>query len=399
MLNQHRRTFAYPDHRLKLPGSHPDPPVLVRRLSEPYVEVLDDLSALLTDGGLDALLSGVLDVLLQELGVDQLLFVTISPQLLIFALKLVLVGVVTDVRVDDEGAQFEVNVGVYAVFHHLHNVETGKDGVAQVNVVCETEGLVVDALEWVGRSNDSAPGLQLGNDARLGDGDSLLFHGFVDGSAVVVVHFVELIDQADALVRQHHGSCLQLPLLCHGVGLDTGSQTHCRGALARRKHAPRKHLLDALQELGLGDPGVSEEQQVDVASDFVHALRVVLFRASEEREGEGLFDLKVAVYGGSDGVADDRVEVGLATELDELLLLDLRKHIHIVDLLDAVGLNESAHHWEALLEVESQLILDEVDADDLHLFSWLDLVHVVAEKQYFLGSGDTAWLNIRGRLL
>lgn len=40
----------------------------------------------------------------------------------------------------------------------------------------------------VGSSYDSAAGLQRGNDASLGDGDALLFHGLVDAGPVLVIH-------------------------------------------------------------------------------------------------------------------------------------------------------------------------------------------------------------------
>ena len=40
----------------------------------------------------------------------------------------------------------------------------------------------------VGRSDDSAAGLQRGDDASFGDGDALLFHGLVDAGPVLVIH-------------------------------------------------------------------------------------------------------------------------------------------------------------------------------------------------------------------
>lgn len=40
----------------------------------------------------------------------------------------------------------------------------------------------------VGSSYDGAAGLQGGNDASLGNGDALLFHGLVDAGSVLVIH-------------------------------------------------------------------------------------------------------------------------------------------------------------------------------------------------------------------
>jgi hypothetical protein len=55
--------------------------------------------------------------------------------------------------------------------------------------------------------------LKTGDDAGLADADALLLHGLVNARPVRVVHLVELVDQADALVRQHQGTRLQRPLL------------------------------------------------------------------------------------------------------------------------------------------------------------------------------------------
>jgi hypothetical protein len=58
--------------------------------------------------------------------------------------------------------------------------------------------------------------LKTGDDAGLADADALLLHGLVYAGPVRVVHLVELVDQADALVRQHQGTRLQRPLLERG---------------------------------------------------------------------------------------------------------------------------------------------------------------------------------------
>ena len=53
----------------------------------------------------------------------------------------------------------------------------------------------------------------MGHDASLGDGDGLLLHRLVDRRPVRVVHLVELVYEADALVGQDEGAGLQGPLL------------------------------------------------------------------------------------------------------------------------------------------------------------------------------------------
>ena len=41
---------------------------------------------------------------------------------------------------------------------------------------------------------------------NLGNGDSLLFHGLVNGHSILGAHFVELVDAHEASVGQHHRS-------------------------------------------------------------------------------------------------------------------------------------------------------------------------------------------------
>ena len=48
----------------------------------------------------------------------------------------------------------------------------------------------------------------------------------MDGSAVLVVHLIELVDQAHALVGQHKRASLQRPLAGHWVGTHSGGQTN-----------------------------------------------------------------------------------------------------------------------------------------------------------------------------
>ena len=53
---------------------------------------------------------------------------------------------------------------------------------------------------------DGGSGIEVCFDSGLGDGDRLLFHGFVDSHGVVNLHLVELVDAADSVVRQHESS-------------------------------------------------------------------------------------------------------------------------------------------------------------------------------------------------
>ena len=81
----------------------------------------------------------------------------------------------------------------------------------------------------------------------------------MDGHPVLVVHLVELIDEADTLVCQHQSTALQSPLARDGILLDRSRQTHRTGTLTcsqaadlvimetafRRKHVMTVAILTA----------------------------------------------------------------------------------------------------------------------------------------------------------
>lgn len=72
------------------------------------------------------------------------------------------------------------------------------------------------AVNRVGGRQHGAAGVEAGVDAGLGDGDAALLHHLVDGGAVHVRHFVELVDAHHAAVGQHHGAGLQSTLTWRG---------------------------------------------------------------------------------------------------------------------------------------------------------------------------------------
>jgi len=114
-------------------------------------------------------------------------------------------------RVDDEVGEVAVCRFVSVVLQDQNQVESADNGLRQVHVVLETQRAVVAAPNRVGGSYDTAPGLQLRHDARLADADGLLFHGFVDAGSVDLVHFVEFVNAADAVVGEHERPPFQSP--------------------------------------------------------------------------------------------------------------------------------------------------------------------------------------------
>lgn len=76
-------------------------------------------------------------------------------------------------------------------------------------------GRAVPAVEGIGSGKDGGTCVERGGDACFGDGDCLLFHDFMDGSSVVLVHLIELVDAAHSHIGQHQRTCLQTDVLGH----------------------------------------------------------------------------------------------------------------------------------------------------------------------------------------
>ena len=84
-----------------------------------------------------------------------------------------------------------------------------------------------------------------------------MFHGLVNASAILLIHLVKLIDQANTLIRQHQSSALQSPRARDGVLVHSGCETHSRGTLAGSEDTARSSLLGVLQALRLGRAWIS----------------------------------------------------------------------------------------------------------------------------------------------
>ena len=104
---------------------------------------------------------------------------------------------------------------------------------------------VVPPTSGVGGRQHGAARVEHGGDARFGDRDGLLLHGFVDRDAVLGPHLVKLVDAHHPPVRQHHGPALQVELAPRVLD-DGGGQPGGGGALARgnasRRLAGSRHL-------------------------------------------------------------------------------------------------------------------------------------------------------------
>jgi len=85
--------------------------------------------------------------------------------------------------------------------------------------------------------------------------------------------------------------------------VDTGSETDSGGALAGREDGAMGGFLDIFEDLGFCCTGITEEEDVDIASDGVFPVDV-FGDSAEEGECYGCFNVVVAVDTWSNGIND-----------------------------------------------------------------------------------------------
>lgn len=176
----------------------------------------------------------------------------------------------------------------------------------------------------------------------------------VDGRPVGVVHLVKLINQADTLIGQHQSTTFKRPLSRYRVFSYTGSETDSRGTLTGGKDSSVRGFLDILEELRLGCTGVTEHEDVDVATNAMLAVDI-LGNTAKEGESEGKTDVLVAVDGGSDRLDDalaDALVSGQGANLPLVFFSETEGGKLVFLLVDVVGLEHSREDGEAVLDVE-----------------------------------------------
>ena len=251
------------------------------------------------------------------------------------------------VHVEDELGDLAVVPLVGGVGEREDEVETGDERGREIDLRGQGVRVLVEpSLLGVGGRQHGAPALEGSGDSRLGDGDLLRLHGLVERGPVLLGHLVKLVDACETLVRQDQGSGLEGVSVPSEIVLDgRGGQTGGGRRLTGREDSPGGEVAHVTQDLGLGDSGVSDQQDVGV-SPGSGAVVVHLVASSEELQGDGLLDLGHTVDGGGDGGHDVLEEQGVPRHLldGELVL------VGDVDLVVLVLLEFHRQHVEVDLE-------------------------------------------------
>ena len=116
----------------------------------------------------------------------------------------------------------------------------------------------------------------------------------MDGSSVLVIHLVKLINETNSLVSQNKSSRFKCPLLSDWVSVRSSSKTHCTSSLSSSVDHSWENLLYVLEELRLGSTRVSEKKNIDVSSDFVLATNI-FGHSSKHSQCDGFLDEFVSV--------------------------------------------------------------------------------------------------------
>ena len=127
-------------------------------------------------------------------------------------------------HVNDVPCNIEVVFITLLIDNYKEEIKSTHDRRRNVNIVVKRASPIVSAMNRVGSGQDRSTSIQGGMDTGLSDRDSLLLHGFVDGSLISWVHLIELIDAADTVVGEHKGTSLYAKLSCFSVSGDTCSQ-------------------------------------------------------------------------------------------------------------------------------------------------------------------------------
>jgi hypothetical protein len=92
------------------------------------------------------------------------------------------------------------------VFDDENHIETGENGGLKIDVFAGCLEIVISPKNGVGGCKNGCPGVQDGGNSCFGDGDGLLFHGFMDSHSVLVAHLIKLVNADYTPVGQDHSS-------------------------------------------------------------------------------------------------------------------------------------------------------------------------------------------------
>jgi len=131
------------------------------------------------------------------------------------------------VYIDDVFGDGEVGIFIAFVKDDEKQIETGHDRGGEVEIRFERFGFIISPSNGIRRSEDGGSCVEGRLDASLGNGDGLLFHGFMDGNLIPWVHFIKFVDATNTLKEGSNVNNICVWERCGGWG---GCCIRCRQA-------------------------------------------------------------------------------------------------------------------------------------------------------------------------
>lgn len=121
-----------------------------------------------------------------------------------------------------------VTTALVVIPNNEDHVKTGQNGGLEVNVFSWCFQIIISPEDRVCGGQHRCPRVEDRGNTSLGNGDSLLLHGFVNGNPVLVSHLVELINTDSTAVCKNHGTSFKVELTRGCISLYGRCQTSRR---------------------------------------------------------------------------------------------------------------------------------------------------------------------------
>ncbi len=105
-------------------------------------------------------------------------------------------------------------------------IETGEEGVGEVDVLVEGCGFVVAAVSWIGSCKNTGPSIQRRRYPCLRNTYRLLLHHLMYRGSIILLHLVKLVNTANAHIRHHQRTSFQRYLPSHRILQYSSSKTN-----------------------------------------------------------------------------------------------------------------------------------------------------------------------------
>lgn len=294
-----------------------------------------------------------------------------------------------------------IRLAIRGVKQEEEDIETRKEGSREVNVLNGRDARVVAAVDRVSGGEDGGSGVQGGGNTSLGDGDGLLLHDFVNCRAIVVVHLVEFIDGADAVVSEHKGATLEDHLVGDGITHHGGGKTDSTASTTRGVDTTGSHLGDVLEKLRLGNTRVTHEADVDITTNL-HAVTNLLCNTTNEEEKKRLLYVEMTVDFGGNRLCEEFIDLaGLAVLLDtaDKGVIDDHLTVCLLVLKNVVRLEVCVCEESGFHGLEAGIRRGQEDTRDVNDIARVDLANEATKTVNRQGTRDLANGDLLGHFL